>query len=162
MCSSDLRAIRRLIEARGTDPTTLIEVLHRVQKREGHLSAASLHQVACGLSLPLSQVLGVASFYHLFRRNPAATHRCAVCLGTACYVLGAHRLLAAVQTCLADAVGWEVERTGCLAACGATPVLRIDQQLPRHLAAEPGEALERALVALGLPSPATAAGDRQP
>jgi len=75
----------------------LIEVLHRFQALDGYLAKASLRQVAEELGLPLSRVYGVASFYHLFRLEPPQGHRCAVCLGSACFVLGASRLVARLE-----------------------------------------------------------------
>ena len=78
-------------------PEGLIEVLHRLQAVDGYLAQASLRQVAKELGLPLGRVYGVASFYHLFRLEPPQPHRCAVCLGSACFVLGAARLAARLE-----------------------------------------------------------------
>jgi NADH:ubiquinone oxidoreductase subunit E len=78
-------------------PEALIELLHRLQALDGFLSKASLGQVAEVLGLPLSRVYGVASFYHLFRLEPPQPHRCAVCMGSACFVLGACRLAAHLE-----------------------------------------------------------------
>lgn len=85
-------AISREIQRHGADPTALIEVLHRLQLREGFLAADALHQVARELRLPLSRVFGVASFYNLFRLTPPPRHRLALCRGTACFVNGAEAL----------------------------------------------------------------------
>jgi NADH:ubiquinone oxidoreductase subunit E len=84
--------ISQLVSDQQHRPEGLIEVLHRLQALDGYLTKASLRQVAEELGLPLSRVYGVASFYHLFRLEPPQGHRCAVCLGSACFVLGASRL----------------------------------------------------------------------
>jgi len=145
-------AIARLIEAQAADPAALIEVLHRVQLLEGYLDPSALHQVACGLALPLSQVYGVASFYHLFRLQPPARQCWSVCFGTACFVLGAPVLLAAVEARLgAVAGGWELRRRGCLGACGRWPLLQLNGAAPVALCPTPA-ALEAGLTALGLPA----------
>ena len=89
--------ISQLVADQQHRPEGLIEVLHRLQALDGYLAKASLRQVAEELGLPLSRVYGVASFYHLFRLEPPQGHRCAVCLGSACFVLGAFRLAARLE-----------------------------------------------------------------
>ena len=89
--------ISRLVADQQHRPEGLIEVLHRLQALDGYLAKASLRQVAEELGLPLSRVYGVASFYHLFRLEPPQGHRCAVCLGSACFVLGASHLAARLE-----------------------------------------------------------------
>ncbi|MFM2159197.1 MAG: hypothetical protein RLZZ124_1671, partial [Cyanobacteriota bacterium] len=122
--------IARMIRQQGGRGDALIEVLHQVQELEGYLSPAALHQVATGLSLPLSRVQGVASFYHLFRLEAPTPHRCAVCLGTACFVKGGADLARALERHLGvrldDAAGngnWALQHVSCLGACGQAPVL---------------------------------------
>lgn len=147
----------------AADPATLIEVLHQRQRQVGHLSPATLHQVACQLALPLSRVVGVASFYHLFRRRPPAPHRTTLCFGTACFVLGAPQLAAALEARLAappngwelegsgwevegsgwelERRGWELERSGCMGACGRYPLLRHNDDAPLPIPIQPAEVL---------------------
>ena len=90
-------AISREIRRCGGDPASLIEVLHQVQLREGHLAAGALHQVAKELRQPLSRVYGVASFYHLFRLSLPPRRRLTLCHGTACFVNGAEQLEAILR-----------------------------------------------------------------
>lgn len=166
------RAIRAAIRSRGAEPTALIEVLHAIQPLEGHLSRRSLHQVACDLRLPLSHVYGVASFYHLFSRIPHARHRLAVCGGTACFVNGASRLHAllaerlALPGCGGRNGDWELLTSGCLAACGALPVLRVDDGPAIVMEPLPGQALHARLEELGVPQlaaePPATEGRRKP
>ena len=122
----------------------LIEVLHRLQERQGWLDADSLRQVADELRLPLSHVHGVASFYHLFLLRRPTPHRCAVCLGTACFVRGggelAQRLAAWLGVNLDDPRGngrWSLQQVGCLGACGQAPVLVVDGELVTRLPLDP-------------------------
>src|SRR3954463_8861502 len=74
----------------------LIEVLHKAQELFGFLEDDLLLFIACKLKLPASRVYGVATFYHFFTLKPKGRHTCVVCLGTACYVRGADKVLAAV------------------------------------------------------------------
>lgn len=146
------------VEAAGAVPAdALIEVLHRLQLQQGWLDRQSLEQVARQLRLPLSHVYGVASSYHLFLLQRPTAHRCAVCLGTACFVRGGLRLAALLQARLGielddpqGAAGWSLQRVGCLGACGQAPVLVVDGRLLSHVPLEVSR-LEALLGQAGLP-----------
>jgi bidirectional [NiFe] hydrogenase diaphorase subunit len=117
----------------------LIEILHAGQQLYGHLSPAILRTIARGLRLPPSRVLGVATFYHLFRFSPRKKHCAVVCLGTACYVAGATELMAALYGGGASA-SWTIESGRCLSSCGLAPVMICDgaawpRATPQSLAA---------------------------
>jgi NADH:ubiquinone oxidoreductase subunit E len=100
---------------------SLIERLHALQQAHGHLPRLELQRLAVAMARPLSEVMGVASFYHLFRLDPPPPHRCVVCCGTACFVRGAERLEAALRQ-----RGVALERASCVGACGQAPVLVLD------------------------------------
>ena len=91
------KRIAQVIRQNGARADGLIEVLHQVQEIHGYLPAEALEQVARALRLPLSRVYGVASFYHLFHLEGPTEHRCAVCLGTACFVKGGADLAAQLE-----------------------------------------------------------------
>ena len=136
----------------------LIEVLHDLQQQRGYLSAEVLKAVARELALPLSRVQGVASFYHLFALQPPTPHRCAICLGTACVVRGAARLLAAVEQRLGlplqgrSADGrWSLQQLSCIGACAQGPLLLIDGHLAAALPLNDAAALAARFDALALP-----------
>ena len=75
----------------------LIEVLHKAQELFGFLDNDLLLFIAYRLRLPPSRVYGVATFYHFFTLKPHGKHTCVICMGTACYVKGADRVIAAVE-----------------------------------------------------------------
>lgn len=115
----------------------LIEILHAAQQLYGYLSPPLLNDIARKLRLPPSKVLGVATFYHLFRFIPPEKHTASVCLGTACYVEGAAALADTVRKC-----GWTLEIDRCAGACGLAPLVVCDgvplsrvtsEQLENHL-----------------------------
>lgn len=150
--------ISQIVRRLGGRPEALIEVLHLVQELRGYLPRESLDQVARALNLPLSRVLGVASFYHLFRLDPPTAHRCAVCLGTACYVKGgaelARELEARLGVTLDDPVGdglWGLQHVSCLGACGQAPVLVVDGVMVTRLRVEEPARLAEQLDAAGVP-----------
>ena len=127
----------------------LIEVLHQRQQQAGWLAPTVLAEVARELALPQSRVQGVASFYHLFALQPPPLHRCGVCVGTACFVSGAERLLALVEARLAGSP-WRLEPLGCVGACGLGPLLQIEGQVHGPLPPNDPAGLEAVLAAHGV------------
>jgi bidirectional [NiFe] hydrogenase diaphorase subunit len=117
----------------------LIEVLHSAQKLFGFLEPSLLHFVAHHLKLPPSRVYGVATFYHLFTLTPRGRHNCIICTGTACYVKGANKLLAAVSRASGIEPGQTtpdgeltLRTVRCLEPCGIAPVAVLDGSVRGH------------------------------
>jgi bidirectional [NiFe] hydrogenase diaphorase subunit len=118
----------------------LIEILHKAQELFGYLEDDVLLFVAHHLKLPPSRVYGVATFYHFFTLKPQGQHTCVVCMGTACYVKGADKVVEAVQNELKIKAG---ETTAdnkvslltarCIGACGIAPAVVYDSTVtPRQ------------------------------
>jgi bidirectional [NiFe] hydrogenase diaphorase subunit len=111
----------------------LIEVLHKAQELFGFLEDDLLLFIAYKLKLPASRVYGVATFYHFFTLKPNGRHTCVVCLGTACYVKGADRVLAAVEEQTKIHAGettpdneLSLLTARCIGACGIAPAVVYD------------------------------------
>jgi bidirectional [NiFe] hydrogenase diaphorase subunit len=111
----------------------LIEVLHKAQELFGFLEDDVLRYTAWQLKLPASRVYGVATFYHFFTLKPQGEHSCVVCLGTACYVKGANRILAAVEDRTHIRAGGTTPdnklsllTARCIGACGIAPAVVYD------------------------------------
>ena len=111
----------------------LIEVLHKAQELFGYLEDDLLLFISVKLRLPPSRVYGVATFYHFFQLKPQGEHTCVVCMGTACYVKGADKVIAAVQahakikpgeTTPDNKVSLLTAR--CIGACGIAPAAVYD------------------------------------
>ncbi|MCC7491763.1 MAG: NADH-quinone oxidoreductase subunit NuoE [Fimbriimonadaceae bacterium] len=113
-------------------PDSLIEVLHRGQEMFGYLREDVLKYVARKLSVPLARVYGVATFYHLFHLKPHGKYEILVCMGTACYVRGAERIISALESQLGVKMG-ETTNDGlftlicarCIGACGIAPAVKV-------------------------------------
>ena len=109
------------------------QTLHKAQELFGYLEDDLLLFVSYKLKLPPSRVYGVATFYHFFTLKPKGEHTCVVCMGTACYVKGADKLIVAVQEDLKIKPG---ETTAdnkvslltarCIGACGIAPAVVYD------------------------------------
>jgi bidirectional [NiFe] hydrogenase diaphorase subunit len=117
----------------------LIEVLHKAQDLFGYLDVPVLRHVARSLKLPPSRVYGVATFYHLFQLKPKGEHTCVICMGTACYVKGADRLLAQAESVAGCKAGQTTDdgklsvlTARCIGACGIAPAAVYDQVTAGH------------------------------
>jgi len=111
----------------------LIEILHKAQELFGYLDTPQLKFVAKGLKIPPSRVYGVATFYHFFQLKPKGRHTCVVCMGTACYVKGADKVLAGIEEQAGIKAGEttpdnqvSVLTARCIGACGIAPAVVYD------------------------------------
>ena len=114
----------------------LIEVLHKAQELFGFLEDDLLIFIAHKLKLPASRVYGVATFYHFFRLTPRGKYVISVCMGTACYVKGADKVLEKIREELGIDFGettrdglFSLEEARCLGTCGLAPVLMINDEV---------------------------------
>jgi NADH:ubiquinone oxidoreductase subunit E len=108
----------------------LIPLLHRVQGLLGYLPFAVQEYVAAKLGLSPIQVFGVVSFYHFFTTTPRGKNELKVCMGTACYVRHALRLMETLKQTLGVEIGevtedqlFSLEQVRCLGACGLAPAM---------------------------------------
>ncbi len=111
----------------------LVEVLHATQETFGFLSEDLLIYISSNLRVPLSQVYGVATFYHLFTFEPLGKHNCIICTGTACHVKGSAEIVSALSQRFDVKVGsttddglFSLSTARCLGSCGIAPVVVLD------------------------------------
>ena len=128
-----LKVLDVTIKRNQSRQDALIEILHKAQSSFGYLEEDVLKYIAQKLKLPLSQVYGVATFYHLFSLKPSGAHNCVVCLGTACYVKGSSALLDKLaketnlhpgETSADNKMSLMTAR--CIGACGLAPAVVFD------------------------------------
>ncbi len=130
----------KLVDAtmRRTGKTSrgLIETLHKVQEAFGYIDEEALRYVAMSLRVPLSRAYGVVTFYHFFTLKPPGKHTCVICLGTACYIKGADKLIAEAEKLLNVKAGQTTPNgevslvtARCVGACGRAPVALFDGEL---------------------------------
>ena len=138
--SMELDALGVILEERAPAPDQLIEVLQDVQEACGYLSEDAIRAVSNRLGVPLIEVYRVASFYSAFSLAPRGEHLITVCMGTACHVRGAPRMLDEVLGQLSVSPGettadrlFTVECVNCLGACALGPVVVLDGQYHDHM-----------------------------
>ncbi|MEA3383124.1 MAG: bidirectional hydrogenase complex protein HoxE [Campylobacterota bacterium] len=91
------KMVEKTMKKLGYDRSALIETLHTAQDTFGYLENDVLKFIAQRLKLPYSKVYGVATFYHFFRLKPKGKHTTVVCMGTACYIKGADKILESLE-----------------------------------------------------------------
>jgi NADH:ubiquinone oxidoreductase subunit E len=125
--------IEEIVEKNGKKKASLIPVLQDVQDKYNYLPEDALRIVSELLCIPLVEVYCLATFYKSFSLTPRGKHLINVCLGTACHVRGAPRILEEVKRRLGIAEGettedkeYTLETVNCLGACALGPVVVVD------------------------------------
>ena len=130
-CSA-INTAKEICARYNNDAGELINILHETQNALGYLPKEIQSVVAKCLNIPSSRVNGVVTFYAFFTEKPKGKHPVSVCLGTACYVRGAEKVLDEVKKVLDIEVGettpdgvFSLDCLRCVGACGLAPVLTI-------------------------------------
>ncbi|MFZ7110351.1 MAG: NAD(P)H-dependent oxidoreductase subunit E [Desulfatiglandales bacterium] len=128
----DAKAIDQLLEKYQHTPSSIIAILQNLQEIENYLPEGDLAYISERLPMPLSQIYRIATFYNAFSLKPRGKCLINVCLGTACHVRGAARVLDKIRMDLGIDVGemtkdefFSLETVNCLGACALGPVVVI-------------------------------------
>ncbi len=136
-CNNELKKemfneLKDYIESLQEKQGALISVLHRAQEIFGYLPQEVQEFVAKELKVPVAKVYGVVSFYHFFSMTPKGKYPVSVCMGTACYVRGAEKVLNSLKNYLGIDVGettedglFSLDALRCVGACGLAPVVLV-------------------------------------
>lgn len=119
---------------------SLIQILHLVQGVYGYLPSDIQQLIAERMTIPLSEVYGVSSFYSFFATEPRGEYTIRVCMGTACYVRGSKKILKRLTDMLDVEVGgttkdrkFSLEVMRCMGACGLAPAIMINNEVIRQV-----------------------------
>ena len=114
----------------------LIPILQEVQDLYGYIPHSSQAFIAGELRIPMSDIYGVITFYSRFALKPKGKYRICVCMGTACYVKGAEKVLEAMESNLGIDSGkttgdglFSIEEIRCVGACGLAPIMTINEDI---------------------------------
>ena len=129
----ELTEVDEIIGKYGGDRSALIQILLDIQREKRCVSKNALKRVSQRLGVPLTQIYQVATFYKAFSLMPKGRHSASVCLGTACQVRGAPRLLDKVIETLKVKPGetsadmrLSLDTVNCLGCCALGPVMVVD------------------------------------
>ncbi len=142
------KAIDRTMKLFAYEADALLEVLNSAQETMGYLSEDLLVYISRHLDVPLSQVYGVATFYHMFTFEPLGENNCIICTGTACHVKGSAQIVQALATEFGISDGettadglFSLRSARCLGSCGLAPVAVLNGQVSAK--ETPGAVLKR-------------------
>lgn len=149
------KALDRTMKRFKYEKDALLEVLNAAQEVFGYLSEDLLIYISNQLRVPLSQVYGVSTFYHLFTFEPLGDHNCIICAGTACHVKGSDKILTTLSEAFRVDPGettpdgaFSLTIARCLGSCGLAPLMVLDGEINGN--ATPEAALERVTAVLDI------------
>ena len=135
--------VNAICDAHGNNPGELINILHEAQHLMGYLPEEMQRMIARKLNIPVSKVYGVVTFYAFFTMTAKGKYPISVCMGTACYVRGAEKLLEEFKRRLNIKEG-ETSEDGkfflgslrCVGACSLAPVVMVNDRVYGNVTAE--------------------------
>jgi NADH:ubiquinone oxidoreductase subunit E len=140
--ADQLEEIERIIGDRGKEQGSIVPALQDINARYRWLPPGAVRRLSEVLGLPLARVLRIATFYNMFSFEPRGKHLIKVCLGTACHVKGAARILDSLSRELEVQVGgttkdrrFTLEAVRCLGCCGLAPVVTVNDDVHGKMSA---------------------------
>ena len=135
--------LKEIIAKHKDDPGAVMPVLQEAQEVYGYLPIEVQKMIAEGLSVPLEEVYGVSTFYSQFSLTPKGQYNISVCLGTACYVKSAGKIIERIseilgigaEECTADG-RFSLTACRCIGACGLAPVMTVNDDVYGRLEVE--------------------------
>jgi NADH-quinone oxidoreductase subunit E len=128
-------AIAGILEEHDNRVDALIMILQDIQNTYRYLPEEAIRLVSERLEIPFSQVFEVATFYRSFSLVPKGEHEIKVCLGTACHLRGAPRILENFERELGVCCGettkdmsFTLETVNCVGACALAPLVIVDDE----------------------------------
>ncbi|MFC2045468.1 NAD(P)H-dependent oxidoreductase subunit E [Chloroflexota bacterium] len=125
--------VEAILKSHQHDKGMLVSILQDIQAEYNYLPKEALHEVSENLDVPFTRIYSVATFFKSFSLKPRGKHLINVCLGTACHVRGAPKILDAIERELGILAGettedrkYTLETVNCVGACALGPMVIID------------------------------------
>ncbi len=132
--------VKEIVLRYSGDKSYLVPILQDVQREVNYLPKEALYSVSAHLSVPISRVYEVVTFYKAFSLKPKGRNQLSLCMGTACHVRGAELIASNVSDLLGIREGdttadleYSFETVGCLGACALGPVLVVNGEDHGHM-----------------------------
>ncbi|MCX5866213.1 MAG: NAD(P)H-dependent oxidoreductase subunit E [Proteobacteria bacterium] len=123
----------KILKKYRLERSALVPILQDIQAEYSYLPEPVLRQISREMKIPLTEVVGVATFYKSLSLIPRGRHHLQVCLGTACHVRGAPRVLEEVERHLCVCAGqttkdgeFSLGTVNCVGACALGPIVIVD------------------------------------
>jgi len=127
--------VEAILEKYRRDRSWLVSILQDVQTEFNYLPEDALRAISNSLEIPMTQVYSVATFFKAFSLEPRGKHLINVCVGTACHVRGAMRILEKIERDLGLKPGkttedmqFSLESVNCVGACALGPMVVVDDK----------------------------------
>jgi len=127
--------VDEIIDRHHKDKSALIQILLEIQREHNWLPKEALLWLSERLGVSINQIYQIATFYKAFSLVPRGRHLVRVCMGTACHVRGAMRLLDRTTQVLGVEPGentkdmrFSLETVNCLGCCAMGPALVVDEE----------------------------------
>ena len=125
--------IDRVIDKHHGQASSLLQILLDIQSENSWLPKEALTRVSEKLDVPLNRIQHITTFYKAFSLVPKGRHKVHICVGTACHVRGATRILDTVEEATGIKPGetdlelkFSLETVNCLGCCALGPVMEVD------------------------------------
>jgi len=132
----DVSKVGEIVDRHGCKREHLIAILLDCQEEYRYLPREVLEELSARIDTPLTSVLRVATFFRAFSLKPMGRHQVHVCMGTACNIQGAPRLLEALERELGIKKGdtsadleFSLDTVNCVGCCGLAPVVTIGKDV---------------------------------
>jgi len=139
----DKQKVKAILDRYQRDQSLLVSILQDVQAEYNYLPEDAIVEVSQGLEAPLTQVYSVATFFKAFSLTPRGRHLINVCLGTACHVRGAVRILETIERELGinarettEDIKYTLETVNCVGACALGPIVIVDEEYSGEMTME--------------------------
>lgn len=128
-----LGEVSSILSASEKKRGVVITSLHKIQEEHGFLPEDVLAEFADSVGLSLAEIYSVASFYKQFHFTPRGKKIVRVCMGTACHVRGASKVVESLEDSFKINAGettedlkMTLETVGCVGCCGLAPVVTVN------------------------------------
>ena len=137
----DINRVDQIIDKHGAKASALIQILINIQSENHWLPKEVLERVSERLEVPMNQIQHITTFYKSFSLVPKGRHEVHVCMGTACHVRGAQRVLDTVEEQIGIKPGetdvdlkFSLETVNCIGCCALGPVMVVDGEYHGNIA----------------------------
>jgi len=129
----EIDKVDKIIDKHGGRPGSLLQIMLDIQSENNWLPKQALDRVGEKLEVPMNRIQHIATFYKAFSLVPKGRNNVHICVGTACHVRGATRILDSVEEATGIKPGetdldlkFSVETVNCLGCCALGPVVEVN------------------------------------
>jgi NADH-quinone oxidoreductase subunit E len=129
----EIDKIDQIIDKHNCEASSLLQILLDIQSVNSWLPKEALARVSEKLDVPMTRIQHIVTFYKAFSLVPKGRHKVHICVGTACHVRGATRILDTVEEATGIKPGetdlelkYSLETVNCLGCCALGPVMEVN------------------------------------